>query len=292
MRPARHPYLAILATGLVVTVVADWAISARPPVPDVGVSALAAPASVRLGSSATVGFTIRNAGPVAANVVTVTVTAPSGVTVEALSASAGRCTTSSCALGTIQPKATRRIQVTFKPSAVGTWAVTARVSSKTKDRKPANNKTVARARVVGDDTVTGSGSRSFRVSAPPVLVEVDAKSGPRGEDPSGTFLTRYPVGAWLQSGVELRGEVVCLTVAGNRATVGGLVQQSSDTRYPAGTNVLLVLTDNGSPGAGRDTQVTYFGTDVNARVCPSPYEGAGQEVALSDGDFTIHDEQP
>ena len=293
MRPGRFALVIALSTGVAIAAPLSGAMPAkRPPTTDIRVIALAAPASVRLGSRVTVGFSVRNAGAVAARTVALVVAVPSGATVEAMSSTSGTCTTRSCVLGTVKPKVARQIQVTIKPPATGGWPVTARVSSKTKDSRPANNTAVVRAKVVGDDTVKGLGSRSFRANAPPALVEVDAISGPRGEDPSGTFYTRYPVGAWIQSGVELRGNVVCMTVTGNRATVGGVVQQSSDSRYPAGTGVLLVFRDNGSPGAGRDTQLSFFGSDVNPRACPVPSEGEYPEPLLSDGDFTVHDEQP
>jgi hypothetical protein len=109
----------------------------------------------------------------------------------------------------------------------------------------------------------------------------------------GTFLTRYPVGAWFQSGLEVRGEVVCLTVAGNRASVGGVVQESNDGRWPAGTGVWLAITDNGQPGAGRDTQLTYMGSEVNPRICTIPVQqNEFPEAVLADGDFVVHDERP
>jgi hypothetical protein len=141
------------------------------------------------------------------------------------------------------------------------------------------------------DSVTGAGQRLFRTNAPPVHVEIDARSGSTGKNPSGSFLMRYPVGAWLQSGLELRGDVVCLTVRGNRASVGAVIRQSNSDLLPAGTGAWLAVTDNGQPGAGKDTQLSYLGSEVNPQVCTIPVQANEfPEIVLTGGDFVVHDE--
>jgi hypothetical protein len=295
MRTTRLTWTAgLMSLALSALAFSALAVAASPPPrADIQVAALAPPNSVRLASPVTVGFSVRNAGPALARSVALTIGVPSGVSVESMSGGRAHCTPSACLLGTLRAKTTRQIRVTIKAPATGIWTVAARVSSPTRDPRPANNRASARAKVAGDDYVRGSGSRTFRPGAPPVLVQVDAISSAKGEGPSGTFGTQYPVGAWIQSGVTFQGEVVCLTVTGNRASVGGVVRQSNDTRYPAGTGVWLAFTDNGSPGAGHDTQMSYIGTDVDPHTCTIPVQANEfPEVALSDGDFTVHDEQP
>ena len=74
------------------------------------------------------------------------------------------------------------------------------------------------------------------------------------------------------------------------------MRSSNDARWPAGTGVWLTVTDNGEPGAGRDTQQTYvggFGNEVNPQVCTVPLQpGEAAQAPLTAGDFVVHDEQP
>jgi hypothetical protein len=120
-----------------------------------------------------------------------------------------------------------------------------------------------------------------------VSVDVDASSAFDGSDAQGTFATQYPRGDPY-----LRGHVVCLTVQGNRAMVGGIVDTvagSNPAANPVGSGVLFAITDNGSPGASRDTEVSYLDVE-NARSCA--IQDSGQEIALKDGDLAVHDEHP
>jgi len=115
-----------------------------------------------------------------------------------------------------------------------------------------------------------------------VTIEVDAISGPDGDDAAGTFWTKYP-------SLELRGRVACLTVSGNHASVGGIVEEtSSPATNPVGSAVHLGITDNGSPGAGRDLEVTYL-VSRDPSSCPVPLQDF-PEITLIDGDFAVHDE--
>jgi hypothetical protein len=179
MRLRRHIPTAALTAALATAIAAGGAGSAtRPPTTDIRVTALAAPVSVRLGSPITVGFSVRNTSSVAAKAATLGVAVPSGVAVESVTSPGARCTPRACALGTVQPKVTRQIQVTIKPSAVGTWAVTARVSSS--ERPATGEQRLLRARRWA--TTRSDPLPIIPAQRPTVLVEVDAIS-PRGEDP-------------------------------------------------------------------------------------------------------------
>ena len=79
--------------------------------------------------------------------------------------------------------------------------------------------------------------------------------------------------------------------AGNRASVGGIVEQSNEPQYPPGHPIQLAFTDNGDPGAGKDTQVTYPGVD-KASPCPVPLFADQPELPLIDRNYVVHDVQP
>jgi hypothetical protein len=55
--------------------------------------------------------------------------------------------------------------------------------------------------------------------------------------------------------------------------------------------VLLAFTDNGEPGVGLDTQVTYP-TAENPTVCPVPLFEYRPELPLIDGNYVVRDVQP
>jgi len=251
---------------------------------DLRVTATAAPASVRVGIAFNYTFTIRNLGPAPARATALALNVPAGVLVESVVASAGTCSARSCSLGTMRLRAVRTVRITGKSAAVGLFSVSARVSSPTRDSRLLNNRATATVKVAGDDSVRGSGTRPIFNGTAPVYVEVDAISGPNGEEPSGTFATRYPT-------YELRGRVVCLTVAGQRASVGGIVEQSSEPSFAVGSGVLFAFTDAGEPGAGVDSQISYLNAS-DPGACPIPLQEISTEIRLTDGNFVVHDEQP
>jgi hypothetical protein len=90
---------------------------------------------------------------------------------------------------------------------------------------------------------------------------VDAHSNPDGSNPSGT------ADAGARSTYSVSGHVTCMTVVGNRATVGFAVDSGFSVFGNHGH--LIFVEDNGSPGAGRD-----LANDVEAAIpptsCPAP----------------------
>ena len=177
------------------------------------------------------------------------------------------------------------MSVVARATTLGTVSVSARATSPTRESRPGDNVAAIAIRVTPPDSVRGTGTRPIFNSGVPgfVAVEVDAIGNPGGGQPAGTFVTRYgPT-------TEVRGAVVCLTVAGNRASVGGIVEQSNEPTFPVGSGVLLAFTDN---GPGNDTQLSYL-NQQDPRSCPvALFAAAPSEVAIDSGDFVIVDVRP
>jgi hypothetical protein len=261
------------------------------PAPDLRLAVSGSPAANRVGGAFTYAVSVANRGRRAAPSVVFTLTA--GAAVESASTATGSCSSSSagvrCQLGTIAPRALATITIVIRGTAIGQLDVRAQATSRAKDARPSDNIATTSSRVTEPDSVRGRGTRptagpGFR---PPVEVEVDAISGPSGNDPAGTFWTRYPTGT-----PEFRGRVVCVTVSGTRASVGGVIEQSNDPNNPPGTGILFAFIDNGDPGAGRDATVTYFSRDIIPTVCPIPIFREGDEITLTAGNFAVTDVQP
>jgi hypothetical protein len=66
-------------------------------------------------------------------------------------------------------------------------------------------------------------------------LDFDASSGPLGENPTGTFLFESLPAHW-------GGDVTCLEVTGNVASVGGVITDSNDA--PVGSGFSFTVTDN------------------------------------------------
>lgn len=93
-------------------------------------------------------------------------------------------------------------------------------------------------------------------------VVVSAHSGPSGEDPHGHFSLDQGVGD-----IQFWAEVTCLNVQGNLAAIGGVTVKSR-SGIPAGTGVLQIVQDLGSPG-DMDRSQTFIGS--TPVVCPTPF---------------------
>jgi hypothetical protein len=115
----------------------------------------------------------------------------------------------------------------------------------------------------------------------PLVYRFDAHSGPSGAGASGTV-------TWADRSILFGGPVTCLTVTGNRATIGFENQHDLAADARGG---LLFVEDNGAPGAGRDAIVgdLVFGPAAPA-ICPSNtvvYDPLFHTV--TSGDLTVHD---
>ena len=191
-----------------------------------------------------------------------------------------------CRLGTVRPGARVSLDFRTRVTSLGTLTLRARATSRSRDARPRDNVAHASARVTQPDSVEGTGVRPTAGGGPrpPVTIQVSAVSDPEGDDAAGTFWTRYP------AGFELRGRVVYLTVNGSRASVSGVVAETTlPATNPVGSTVHLGITDNGPPGAGPDLEVTYLQMQ-DAGSCPVPLQDF-PEIPLTSGDFTVHDEE-
>jgi hypothetical protein len=153
----------------------------------------------------------------------------------------------------------------------------------------------ASAQAPGGDSVTGAASECTEVGVPnlcfhPTDVTVDARSGPNGENPTGTVTWERVVGSGFIIGGG--GSVTCLAVDGNVAVVG--------FRSSAHDQSLLRVVDGGS-GPGQDSfSVVTIGhpsfefppPDCSSFPPPNPgagiffFDGGG---ANDEGDLIVRD---
>ena len=128
----------------------------------------------------------------------------------------------------------------------------------------------AGAQIPTQDSVTGSGFLSIGLAQGPCQFQVDARSGPSGENPTGTTLCTPlpgPPGT----------EVTCLNVQGNVALM-------TIRRLDTGLEGSIRITDNG-PGV-LDVVEANFGPG-----CPQP-QPFYFNVGLVSGDYVVVDAPP
>lgn len=120
-----------------------------------------------------------------------------------------------------------------------------------------------------------------------ITMHFNAKSGPSGEDAKGRFFVKRSDPTPLYT----RGEVTCLNVVGNTATVGGRVEQTGQpTQSPVGSGVLFQVVDNGQ---GEQSVVDRMHGDSLPQPpesCPAPT--AVTRLDVERGNFGVHDAQP
>src|SRR4029453_10924822 len=107
----------------------------------------------------------------------------------------------------------------------------------------------------------------------------DARSGPSGENPTGSV--RVVTRAFIAD-----GPVTCLTVTGNRATIGFA---DTDVQFDGEQSGFLFVEDNGTlPGVDRaELRVTAAPT-----VCPVNTTVYDPNRVVSEGGLTVVDAQP
>jgi hypothetical protein len=96
--------------------------------------------------------------------------------------------------------------------------------------------TSAQAQTPAQDSAVGNVAFFFGLAT----ADFDARSGPQGENPSGS------AGARSHNGLVVGGPVTCLTVTGNRATIGF---ENLGEGSPVLRGGFLFVEDNGTPGA-------------------------------------------
>jgi hypothetical protein len=284
--------IALLASGLIGASAGTLATSRA----DLTVAATEAADPVLVGRQVTYRVTIANRGPQPAKKARLRITVI-GVArlIGRPRSSAGSCSTQggtqvNCALGALPVRSRSTVAVRLDPGEAGTILIVAVVSSTTADPRKGNNRATQATRVLDINAVQGRGVRSTAGDNgyPTVTTEIDARADPTTGTVTGTFAVQYdPISASPARGSDLRGRVICLTVDGNKAMAGGVVESSNNAAFPAGTAVRLAFTDNGDPGAGRrDSSVAFIGGEPTCALEPV------EEQALIDGNFVVHDGEP
>jgi hypothetical protein len=185
-----------------------------------------------------------------------------------------------CSAVMLAPHSRASVEVAARATHLGVIVADVKARSATREARLQNNSARAGTWVLRPDAVRAAGSWFLEGhSEVAVRFTIDAISAALGQDAAGSFSRQD----WL--GVEVSGRVVCLTVSGNRATVGGVVE---DPTKPSGVKgFLFFLTDNGTPGAGSDTVTEIGGAEPAKDGCPEPPDAGGSP--LNDGDIVILD---
>jgi hypothetical protein len=129
-------------------------------------------------------------------------------------------------------------------------------------------------------------------SVPNNRINVTAQSGPSGEDPQGKVSFKA-----LADKPAFSGDVVCLRVEGNRATILFSLDKTKEgpERFDDG-GALVFIEDNGNPSGGsspdrqrnfRLTQAEF--TVQKAAGCPAPITPVRE---LESGNLIVRDAQP
>jgi hypothetical protein len=128
---------------------------------------------------------------------------------------------------------------------------------------------VAGAQAPAQDSVVGSGEIPR-----PFAFDIDARSGPSGENPTGTAglrLAGFPA-------LAVQGPVTCLTVSGNRAVIG--IANTLGTAFVA---AFLEVTDGTTDSLG------FLILDQVPTICPAT---VSSQVPLQFGSIVVTDAQP
>ena len=134
------------------------------------------------------------------------------------------------------------------------------------------------------DFVTGTGQ--FLPETLDLEIHVNAMSGPSGEDPKGHFFVRQAE----VLDIDFRGEVTCLRVDGNRATIGGEITQArAGDEILEGRGILLFVEDNGEGSNDSLDRANVRITGSPPRTCPPP---TLPPPRFEKGNYTVHDATP
>jgi hypothetical protein len=120
---------------------------------------------------------------------------------------------------------------------------------------------------------------------PLATASFDARSGPQGENPTGSVTSN-------SRGLVVGGPVTCLTVTGNRATIAF---ENLGEGSPTLRGGFLFVEDNGTPGAGRDNIQAGPLVSAPPTVCPPNtvvYQPGEFGNTIEFGEITVQDAQP
>jgi hypothetical protein len=128
-----------------------------------------------------------------------------------------------------------------------------------------------------EDSVVGSGVVSN------INFDLDAHSGPSGENPTGTAVLAQ-VGDFT---LRIDGPVTCLTVTGNTAVIG---MANSFGNTALGSAAFIEATDGGA--ADRIGVQLLFPPTGPPSVCPSSLGVPGGSFPVTSGNLVVTDAQP
>ncbi len=138
----------------------------------------------------------------------------------------------------------------------------------------------------GPDKDLVSGTGQFLPDTLDLEIHVNAQSGPSGEDAKGRFFVRRGD----DTDLDFRGEVTCLHVDGNRATVGGRITQArAGDESLEGRGIVLFIEDNGEGSNNPDDESDGFFTPTPPQTCPPPTFGT---APFEKGNYIVHDATP
>jgi hypothetical protein len=166
----------------------------------------------------------------------------------------------------------------------------------------------ARAQASGD-SVVGNGSAedkflaTHQIGCCQYAFTLDAHSGPRGENPSGSVTVHFTGRDLLP--YSFSGHVSCLAVNHTRSVIGVIVDQVEGTPLPGfpfpvvGQGATLFATDTHGPVSGTlfdgaPPDADRFGVDLSRSGCPAfPTPPASDDLYyVFNGDIAIHDAEP
>jgi hypothetical protein len=136
------------------------------------------------------------------------------------------------------------------------------------------------------DLVAGTGTINFPNTLNP-MVHVNASRNPNTMAVNGHFYIRYP-----DQGFEVSGRVTCLTVTGNKAGVGGVIERVKGTSpgifgpTMPGNDVLITVLDMGEPGTF--DQVNEGQVPGARAACPSN----GSTLPINQGNYVVKSDPP
>jgi hypothetical protein len=122
-------------------------------------------------------------------------------------------------------------------------------------------------------SVTGAAKFADVVPGADAQVRINA----HGDPARGNFSVEQ--GAPLGS---ISGTVTCITVVGNQASVGGVIEESSDPS-DVGQGFIQFVEDNGSPGQGDFSETVWPVTPPGA-TCPAPIH---PEFQVNQGNYVV-----
>lgn len=136
------------------------------------------------------------------------------------------------------------------------------------DPTPANVLIASDGKVVTEERggVQSATGHVDQMASPFGIVVIDQYSFSAIRTPQGQVQGQFEFRAKYENVVvRAHGEVVCLSVNGNHARIGGRVTQSTfEAGIPVGSDLTWTVTDNGEPGRQRDTASQLLGAPAEA----------------------------